>query len=271
MLNQQTFDKLSALKWHGLARALEEQLQHPEVASLSFEERLGMLVDAQWLWRENRALASRLRQAQLKFPASIEDINYRHARGLDRSLMRSLASGQWIEHHQNVLLTGPAGIGKTYLCCALLEKACRQGYTAYYLRAPKFFRQLAVAAADGSFDKLLAKLAKTQVLGIDDWGLSPLNDSERRHFLEVIEDRHGGRSTVLASQFPVDSWHDLIGNPSLADALLDRLLHQAHRVELQGESLRRSDAKKTPSDRDPQPQPQATSAGQRPGSKEVQP
>ena len=148
-------------------------------------------------------------------------------------------------------MTGSAGIGKTFLCCALLEKACRQGYTAYYVRAPKFFRQLAVAAGDGSFDKLLTKLAKTQVLGIDDWGLSPLTDAERRHFLEVIEDRHGCRSTVLASQFPVDSWHDLIGHPSLADALLDRLLHQAHRLELQGESLRRTEAKKTPSDRDP--------------------
>jgi len=165
-------------------------------------------------------------------------------------------------------VTGSAGIGKTFLCCALLEKACHQGYTAYYVRAPKFFRQLAVAAGDGSFDKLLTKLAKTQVLGIDDWGLSPLTDAERRHFLEVIEDRHGCRSTVLASQFPVDSWHDLIGHPSLADALLDRLLHQTHRIELQGESLRRADAKTTPCDQDPYPQ--APSGGQRPGQ-EVEP
>lgn len=266
MLNQQTFEKLSALKWHGMARALEEQLRQPAVASLSFEERLAMLVDAQWLWRENRALASRLHKAQLKFPAAMEDINYRQVRGLDRSLMGSLAGCQWVGHHQNVLLTGPAGIGKTYLCCALLEKACRQGYTAYYIRAPQFFRKLALAAADGSFDKLLVKLAKTDVLGIDDWGLSPLSDSERRHFLEVIEDRHGSRSTVLASQFPVDTWHDLIANPSIADATLDRLLHQSHRIELEGESMRRTDSKKAASDRNSQENPQT----QRSGAQEVE-
>ena len=266
MLNQQTFEKLSALKWHGMARALEQQLQQPAVASLSFEERLAMLVDAQWLWRENRALASRLHKAQLKFPAAVEDINYRQVRGLDRSLMGSLAGCQWVGHHQNVLVTGPAGIGKTYLCCALLEKACRQGYTACYFRAPQFFRKLALAAADGSFDKLLVKLAKTDVLGIDDWGLSPLSDSERRHFLEVIEDRHGSGSTVLTSQFPVDTWHDLIGNPSIADATLDRLLHQSHRIELEGESMRRTVPKKAASDRNPQENPQT----QRSGAQEVE-
>jgi DNA replication protein DnaC len=272
MLHQQTFEKLSSLKLHGMVQACQEQMQQPEIASLSFEERLAMLVDAQWLWRENRALAARLKNAQLKQPASIEDINYRHARGLDRSQMRSLASCQWVQQHQNIILTGPTGIGKTYLCCALLEKACRQGYTAYYARAPKFFRKLAVAYADGSFDKFLTQLARTDVLGVDDWGLVPLSDSERRHCLEVIEDRHGSRSTVLTSQFPVDTWHDLIGNPSIADATTDRIIHKAHRIALQGESLRRAEAeakKAGASDQNPPGNPASGHPPSRQGRREV--
>jgi len=238
MMREQTFEKLYGLKLHGMAQALQEQLKNPDVASLSFEERLGMLVDAQWLWRENRAVASRLRKAHLKVPASMEDINYRHHRQLDRSVMRSLASCDWVKQHHNVTVSGPSGIGKTYICCALLEQACRKGYTAYYASAPKFFRQLAIGYADGSFDRILSKLARVNVLGIDDWGLTPLSEMERRHFLEVMDDRGGSRSTVLTSQFPVEKWHDLIGSPTLADAVMERILSNSYRLLLSGESMR---------------------------------
>lgn len=238
MLREPTFEKLYRLKLHGFAQALEQQLQQAEAASLSFEERLARLVDAQWLWRENRAIATRLRQARLKQPASLEDVNYRHPRQLDRALLRSLATCDWVRQHHNITITGPSGVGKTYLCCALLEKACRAGFTAYYAAAAKFFRQLAISSADGSFDRLLGKLARIDVLAIDDWGLTPLSDPERRHLLEVLEDRCGMRSTVLTSQFPVSAWHDLVGSPTLADAILERILSNHHAIALQGETLR---------------------------------
>jgi DNA replication protein DnaC len=237
-MREQTFEKLYNLKLHGLAQALEEQLKNPEAASLSFEDRLAMLVDAQWLWRENRATASRLRKARLKLPASMEDINYRHQRHLDRSLMRSLAACDWVKQHHNITISGASGLGKTYLCCALLEQACRKGYTAYYASAPKFFRRLAIGYADGSFDRILSTLAKVDVLAVDDWGLTPLNEMERRHFLEVMDDRAESRSTVLTSQFPVEKWHDLIGNPTLADAVMERILANSYRLALAGETIR---------------------------------
>jgi DNA replication protein DnaC len=237
-MREQTFEKLYSLKLHGFAQALEEQTKNPEASSLSFEDRLAGLVDAQWLWRENRAVASRLRKARLKVPASMEDINYRHQRQLDKSLVRSLASCDWVKQHHNITISGASGLGKTYLCCALLEQACRKGYTAYYASAPKFFRQLAIGYADGSFDRLLSKLAKVDVLGIDDWGLTSLGEMERRHFLEVMDDRGGSRSTILTSQFPVDSWHDLIGNPTLADAVMERILSNSYRLLLSGDTMR---------------------------------
>jgi len=237
-MREQTFEKLYGLKLHGMAQALQEQLTNPEVSSLSFEDRLAGLVDAQWLWRENRAVASRLRKARLKVPASMEDINYRHQRQLDKSLMRSLASCDWVKQRHNITISGASGLGKTYLCCALLEQACRKGYTAYYASAPKFFRQLAIGYADGSFDRLLSKLARVDVLGVDDWGLTPLGETERRHFLEVMDDRGGSRSTILTSQFPVDNWHDLIGNPTLADAVMERILSNSYRLVLSGDTMR---------------------------------
>ncbi len=238
MLHEQTMEKLYAMRLHGMAQALQEQMKQPDMAGLSFEERLAMLVDAQWLWKENRALALRLKNASLKHRASIENINYRHARQLDRSQIRSLASCQWVKQHQNVLITGPTGIGKSYLCCALLEKACREGYTVYYAQAHKLFRELAAAYVDGSYDRFLSRLARTDVLAIDDWALLPLAEPERRHLFEVVEDRHGSRSTLVASQFPVENWHELIGSPSIADALIDRVIQGAHRIALQGETMR---------------------------------
>ena len=239
MLREQTFEKLYSLKLHGFAQALQEQLDNTKASSLGFEERLAMLIDAQWLWRENRAVSNRLRRAHLKIPsASVEDINYRHPRQLDRSLMRSLSTCDWVQQHHNVTITGPAGVGKTYLCCALLEQACRKGYSAYYAWAPKLFRQLAIAYADGSFDRMLGKLAKIDVIGIDDWGLAPLNEMERRHLQEVLDDRCESRSTIFTSQFAVGDWHGLIGNPTLADAIMERVLSNSHRIELSGETMR---------------------------------
>jgi DNA replication protein DnaC len=237
-MREQTFEKLYSLKLNGFAQALQEQIRNPEASSLSFEDRLAGLVDAQWLWRENRTAASRLRKARLKMPACMEDINYRHQRQLDKSVMRSLASCDWVRQHHNITISGASGLGKTYLCCALLEQACRKGYSAYYASAPKFFRELSISYADGSFDRLLSRLARVDVLGIDDWGLTPLSDMERRHFLEIMDDRGGSRSTILTSQFLVDKWHDLIGSPTLADAVMERILSNSYRLALSGETMR---------------------------------
>jgi DNA replication protein DnaC len=179
-----------------------------------------------------------LRSAKLKQQASIEDINFRHPRQLDRSLIRSLSSLGWVRDRHNIAVSGPSGIGKTFICCALLEKACREGFTALYFRAEKFFRTLSMAYADGSFDKVLSKLSRIDVLAIDDWGIAPMGDRERRHLLEVLEDRNQARSTVITSQFPIETWHEVVGSPTLADAVVERILTRAHRIELQGETIR---------------------------------
>jgi DNA replication protein DnaC len=238
MTREQTFEKLYRMKLHGMAQALEENLKQPDMASLSFEERLAMLVDAQWLWRENRSLASRLSRAKLKQQASIEDLNFRHPRQLDRGVIRSLSTCDWVREHHNIAITGPSGIGKTFLCCALLEKACREGFTTLYFGAEKFFRTLSIAFADGSLDKLLSQMARIDILAIDDWGVAPMGDRERRHLLEVLEDRNQMRSTVITSQFPISTWHEVVASPTLADAVVERILTRAHRIELQGDSIR---------------------------------
>lgn len=245
MLTHPTLDKLQRLKFIGMATALAEQMTMPDIEELAFEERLGFLVDREITERDNRRLSSRLRRARLKHNAALEDIDYRHPRGLDKSLIQSLAACQWVTEHLNILLTGPTGIGKTWLACALAHKACREGYTALYLRLPRLLQDMAIAKADGRYPKLLTSLAKTDVLILDDWGLAKLTAENRRDLLEILEDRHGVRSTLATSQFPIDKWHDIIGDPTLADAILDRLVHNAYKINLKGGSMRKHKAKLT--------------------------
>jgi DNA replication protein DnaC len=228
-----------------MARALEEQMEMAEIDSLSFEERLGLLIDREMTVRENRRLTTRLKKAKLRQNAAIEDIDYRHPRGLDRALMAKLSSCQWISQHLNILITGPTGCGKTYIACALAHKACREGYTAHYTRLPRLLQELHIAKGDGRYGKLLAGFAKTHLLILDDWGLAKLTDEQRHDLLEILEDRHGLRSTVVAAQLPVDNWHEIIGDPTLADAILDRLIHNAYKINLKGESMRKRKSKLT--------------------------
>ncbi len=245
MLTYPTLDKLQRLKFTGMATALAEQMNMPDIEELAFEERLGLLIDREITERENRRLSSRLRRARLKHNAAIEDIDYRHPRGLDKSLIQSLAACQWVKEHLNILITGPTGVGKTWLACALAHKACREGYTAQYLRLPRLLQELAIAKGDGRYPKLLATLAKTDVLILDDWGLAKLTPDNRRDLLEILEDRHGARSTLATSQLPIEKWHDIIADPTLADAILDRLVHNAYKINLKGGSMRKRTAKLT--------------------------
>lgn len=244
----QSLEKLSQMRLHTMADAVRQQLEQPSVQELSFEERIAMIVDREWLFRENRRLTRRLKAARLKQQAAVEDIDFRHPRGLDKSVMLTLSNCQWIRNHQNVIIIGPTGIGKSYLAEALAQKACREGFTALYYRSSRIFRDLAIARGDGNYSKLLIRLAKTDLLVVDDWGLSSLTDAERRDFLEVMEDRHGIRSTVITSQYPVAKWHELIGEPTLADAILDRIVHNAHKIVLKGESMRKTRSKLTQAD-----------------------
>jgi DNA replication protein DnaC len=240
MLNQQTLEKLHALRLHGMAAAFRAQSEQSGISELSFEERFALLVDQQWNWRQNRALERRLSKAKLRHRASVEDLDLRTPRGLDRALLRSLTQDSaWVREHQNVFLLGPTGIGKSFLACALAEKACRDGFTALYTRAAQLFRDLALARADGSLRTLLARWARLDVLVVDDWAMAPLADAERRDFLEICEDRYQRHSMVLTSQLPVAQWHEQIGDPTLADSILDRLVHNAHRIEMRGESMRK--------------------------------
>jgi len=240
MTNEETFDKLGRMRMHAFARALTEQLDSRDFDELGFDERVGMLVDKEHAEREARSLTRRLQLAKLRErTACIEDIEYRSRPGLDRSLVRRLSSCEWIRSHDNIAITGKTGTGKTFLACAFGEKACRDGYSVIYRRVPRLLHEILVARADGSYTRLLARIAKTDVLILDDWGIAPLVDQERRELLEVVEDRHGNRSTIVAGQLPVKDWHVYIGDPTIADAVLDRLAHSAHRFELDGESMRK--------------------------------
>jgi DNA replication protein DnaC len=239
MLTVPTLEKLRKLKLPGMARAFEEQYVSADFAGLSFEERLGLLVDREVTERENRQLSTRLKQARLRQQACLEDIDYREPRGLDRSLLKALANCQWIRDHLNIFITGPTGVGKSFIACALAHRACLEGFKVRYFRAPRLFQELALARGDGSYSKLMNSLAKDHLVVVDDWGLSVLNDQEQRDFLEILEDRYGIHSMIIASQLPVEHWHEVIGNPTLADAILDRLVHNAYKINLKGGSMRK--------------------------------
>jgi DNA replication protein DnaC len=238
MLTEPTMEKLRTLKLYGMLTALELQMSSSEYKDLTFEERLGLLVDREVLDRANRRLKSRLGQAKLRQQACMEDVNYRHPRGLDKSLFLSLSTCQWIRDHHNILITGPTGVGKSFLACALGHRACMEGFKVLYSRAPRLFHELNVARGDGRYSKLMNQLAKTHLIIIDDWGLTALSHQEQRDLLEILEDRHGIHSTIIAGQPPIEDWHQLIDNPTIADATLDRLVCNAYRLSLQGDSMR---------------------------------
>lgn len=249
MLNHPTLEKLQRLKFTGMATALAEQMNSTDIEALGFEERLGLLVDRELTYRDNRRMTSRLRRAKLRHAAAcIEDIDYRHPRGLDRSLAMSLATCQWLKERLNVLITGPTGVGKTWIACALAHQACREGHAALYVRLPRLLHDTAVARGDGRYPKLLAQLAKTDLLLIDDWGMATLSAENQRDLLEILEDRYGLRSTLVTSQLPVEKWHSAIADPTFADAILDRLVHNAYKIKLKGESMRKTAAKNTQAD-----------------------
>ena len=240
MLINPTMEKLHALALSGMARALAEQQGHPDYAALSFEERLGLLVDREAQDRENRRLTRHLKAARLRSDAVIEDLDLRTPRGLDRATVLSLAEGHWVTAHRNVLVSGPTGVGKTFLACALAHSAIRRGHTALYLRVPRLLDELVLSRADGRLPRLMAAWARVDVLVLDDLGLQPVPPARAADLLEVIEDRGGLRSTIVTSQLPVGHWHEALGEPTIADAILDRLVHNAYRLELRGESLRRA-------------------------------
>jgi DNA replication protein DnaC len=240
MLIQPTLDALNRLKLYGMAAALSEQLTQSAAHGLAFEERFGLLVEREVVHRENGRLRRLLQLATLKERACLEDLDFRARRGLDRSQIASLSSGDWIRAGQNLVIHGATGCGKTFLGCAFAHQACRQGLAALYLRAPRLFEELGLCHADGSFRKRLAAIAKVDLVVIDDFAIAPLGPRERNDLLELLDDRVGGRSTLITSQLPLDHWHDYIGDPTLADAILDRLMHNAHKIHLEAdESMRK--------------------------------
>jgi len=239
MLHQPTLDKLQELKLTGMLRAYQEQEALSESQALSFEERLGLLVDRELTERANRRLSTRLRFARLRQEACLEDIDFRAPRGLDKALLLSLADGRWIAHHDNCLLVGPTGAGKTYVACALAQQACREGYSVRYLRLPRLLSELALARGDGRYPRVLASLVRMDLIVLDDWGAAALAPEQCRELLEILEDRYQRRSTLVASQLPVANWHEYLGDPTLADAILDRLVHNAHTITLKGDSMRK--------------------------------
>ena len=251
MLTNSTIDGLRALRLPAMVTGLQEQREHPDYEGLSFEDRLGLLVDKELTERQNRRLQRTLKAAKLRMPAVVEDIDFRRRRGLDRSQIMSLDESHWVEAHHALVIVGPTGLGKTYLACALAHSAIRRGHTALYLRAPRMFDDLAIARADGRISRVMAAWSRVGVLVIDDLLLRPLSPEQAGDLLEIIEDRAHLRSTIVTSQLPVSLWHEALGDPTVADAILDRLLEQSHRIELSGESMRRkqtpsTDAKKKP-------------------------
>ena len=247
MLSLPTEDKLRSLKLYGMLKGFQEQQAQENVNQLSFEERLGLLIDQESTERDNRQLAARLRNAHLRQEACVENIDYAQHRGLDKSMIKALSTGKWVKEHLNVLITGPCGVGKSFIACALSHRACLIGYSALYVRAPRLFNDLAVARGDGRYTRLMKSLAKTNLLIIDDWGLSTLTDEQRTDLLEVLEDRHNNQSTIVTSQLPIKHWHETIGNATLADAILDRLVHNAYSIELKldGDSMRKNNRKRS--------------------------
>jgi DNA replication protein DnaC len=240
MLQQPMMEKLQALKLQGMLEGLEQQEQDGATRELSFLDRLALLIDRQWTWRQNQVLARRLQASRLKGAACVENIDYRAERGLNRSVLRALAQDStWVKNHEHIFVLGPTGVGKSFVASALAQKACRDGYAVYYTRTAVLFRDLNLARADGSLRQLLRRLNRIDVLVIDDWAMAPMVESERRDFWEIAEDRYQTRSMILTSQLPVSRWHEQIGDPTLADGILDRLVHNAHRIEMRGESMRK--------------------------------
>ena len=246
MLMQPTLEKLQELRFFAMSEAWEQQQKDSELRGLDFDERFGMLVDAEWLSRKNRSLERKLREAKLRLSqACLEDIDYQAARKLDKSVIRQLSTCAWVADHHNVVITGATGVGKTYLACALAQQACRHGFRALYRRASRLVDELNLARADGTYVRYLARLARVDVLVIDDWGLVRANEDERRYLAEIMDDRHGLKSTIMTSQLPISKWHDHLGDPTIADAICDRIVHNAHRLELKGPSRRKETPRKS--------------------------
>jgi len=245
MLTHPTYERLIALGLTGMAKALEEQRRQSDLTALDFEERLALMVDRETIERENKRLVTRLKFARLRQSAVVEDINMKAPRFLDKALFQKLVAGDWIERHQNLLIIGQAGVGKSFIACALGHKACRDNRSVLYYRLPRLFDALLLARGDGRYGRLLKTLARVTLLILDDWGLAPLTPDQERDLLEVLDDRHGCSSTIVTSQLPVEHWHELIANPTIADAILDRLIHNAHRLILKGDSMRKLAAKQS--------------------------